>query len=193
MFDFCNPWTVALQASLSVEFSRQEDWSGLPCPPPGDLPGPGIEPVFLCLLHCRRILNWPSHWGSPTPLKWKKKLCMWAATIYVLSWKCKDRRVRFKHPDAFSSSLVVCASWMCRPRTGDRSSSRIKCSSVALTGSALNALTTSRMPKPQDRMVLGALICQEFSDIWKYESCQKVRASHTGLDFLCVYSIYVIM
>ena len=38
------PWTVARQAPLSMEFSRQEYWSGLPFPPPGDLPNPGIEP-----------------------------------------------------------------------------------------------------------------------------------------------------
>ena len=36
-------WTVACEAPLSMEFSRQEYWSGLPCPPPGDLPLPGIE------------------------------------------------------------------------------------------------------------------------------------------------------
>ena len=36
--------TVACQAPLSLGFSRQEYWSGLPCPPPGDLPDPGIEP-----------------------------------------------------------------------------------------------------------------------------------------------------
>ena len=41
------PWTVALQAPLSMEFSRQEHWNGLPFPPPGDLPNPGIKPVFL--------------------------------------------------------------------------------------------------------------------------------------------------
>ena len=40
---FATPWTVALQTPLSVGFSRQEYWSGLPCPPPGDLPTPGIE------------------------------------------------------------------------------------------------------------------------------------------------------
>ena len=40
------PWTVALQAPLSMEFSRQEYWSGLPFPSPGDLPDRGIEPVF---------------------------------------------------------------------------------------------------------------------------------------------------
>ena len=38
-------WTVARQAPLSVGFSRQEYWSGLPYPPPGDLPTPEIEPV----------------------------------------------------------------------------------------------------------------------------------------------------
>ena len=40
-------WTVAHQASLSMGFSRQEYWSGLPCPPSGDLPNPGIEPAYL--------------------------------------------------------------------------------------------------------------------------------------------------
>ena len=37
------PWTVAYQAPPSMGFSRQEDWSGLPFPSPGDLPDPGIE------------------------------------------------------------------------------------------------------------------------------------------------------
>ena len=41
---FATLWTVAGQAPLSMGFSRQEYWSGLPCPPPGDLPSPGTEP-----------------------------------------------------------------------------------------------------------------------------------------------------
>ena len=41
---FATPWTVAHQAPQSMEFSRKEYWSGLPSPPPGDLPNPGIEP-----------------------------------------------------------------------------------------------------------------------------------------------------
>ena len=45
------PWTVARQAPLSMGFSRQEYWSGLPHPPPGDLPNTGIEPCLFCLLH----------------------------------------------------------------------------------------------------------------------------------------------
>ena len=42
---FVTPWTAAHQALLSMGFSRQEYWSGLLCPPPGDLPSPGIEPM----------------------------------------------------------------------------------------------------------------------------------------------------
>ena len=47
---FVTPWTAARQAPLSMGFSRQEYWSGLPGPPPGHLPNPGIpgiEPVSL--------------------------------------------------------------------------------------------------------------------------------------------------
>ena len=42
---FATPWTVAHQAPLSMGFSKQEYWSGLPFPSPGDLPNPGIEPT----------------------------------------------------------------------------------------------------------------------------------------------------
>ena len=45
---FVTPWTVTCQAPLSIDFSRQEYWSGLPFPPPRDLPDPGNN---LCLLH----------------------------------------------------------------------------------------------------------------------------------------------
>ena len=46
---FVTPWTVAYQAPPSMGFSRQEYWSGLPFPSPGDLPNPGIEPGFPTL------------------------------------------------------------------------------------------------------------------------------------------------
>ena len=46
---FVAPWTVAQQDPLSLEFSRQEYWSGLPFPSPGDLPDPGIEPASPAL------------------------------------------------------------------------------------------------------------------------------------------------
>ena len=46
---FATPWTVVCQAPLSMEFSRQEYWSGQPFPSPGDLPDPGIEPMSSTL------------------------------------------------------------------------------------------------------------------------------------------------
>ena len=57
------PWTVACQAPLSMEFSRQEYWIGLPFPIPGDLPNPRIKP--MCLLHWQADSLPLSHVGSP--------------------------------------------------------------------------------------------------------------------------------
>ena len=55
-------WTVALQAPMSMDFSRQEYWSGLPFPFPGDLPNPGIESMSPAL----QVNLLPvSHQGSP--------------------------------------------------------------------------------------------------------------------------------
>ena len=59
---FVTPWTVAHSASLSLGASRQEYWSGLPCPPPGNLPDPGIEPTAPALQAGSLPL---SHQGSP--------------------------------------------------------------------------------------------------------------------------------
>ena len=47
---------IAHQAPLSMGFSRQEYWSGLPCPPPGDLPNSGIKPVSFSLLHWQAVI-----------------------------------------------------------------------------------------------------------------------------------------
>ena len=47
---FETPWTVARQVPLSMGFSRHEYWNGLPCPPPGDLPNPGMESKSFHLL-----------------------------------------------------------------------------------------------------------------------------------------------
>ena len=49
--DSVTPWTVAHQSPLSMGFSRQEYWSGLSFPSPGDLPNPGIIPHLFCILH----------------------------------------------------------------------------------------------------------------------------------------------
>ena len=59
---FATSWIIAHQAPLSVEFSRQAYWSGLPFPSPGIFPTQGLN---LGLLHCRRILYHLSHQGNP--------------------------------------------------------------------------------------------------------------------------------
>ena len=56
------PWTIAHQGPLSMGFPRQEYWSGLPFPPPGDLLTQGLNPG---LLHCRQILYCMRHQGNP--------------------------------------------------------------------------------------------------------------------------------
>ena len=66
---FATPWTVAHQAPLSMGFSRQEYWSESPCPPPGDLPNPGIKPTFPALQVSSLLLN---HQGSKFYLKFLK-------------------------------------------------------------------------------------------------------------------------
>ena len=61
---FVTLWNVAHQAPLSMGFSRQEYWSGLPFPTPGDLPNPGIQPASL-LISCigRWVLYHMTKWG----------------------------------------------------------------------------------------------------------------------------------
>ena len=61
--DSAAPWTVARQAALSMGFSKQKYWSGLPCPPPGDLPNPGVKARSPAL---QVILYHLSHQGRPS-------------------------------------------------------------------------------------------------------------------------------
>ena len=62
------PWAIACQVPLSMGFSRQEYWSGLPFPSQGDLPNPGMESASH-LLHYRQILYCLSHGGSVVTYK----------------------------------------------------------------------------------------------------------------------------
>ena len=67
---FMTLWTVAHQAPLGSQgFSRQEYWSGLPCPPPGDLPDPGIEPVSHVSCIGRSFFLTSGTWEALPPLK----------------------------------------------------------------------------------------------------------------------------
>ena len=92
------PWTVACQAPLSTGFPRQEYWSGLPFPTPGDLPDPGIEPASLAPLHwqtdslplCHRespclLRSWPQTdvlQGGRFPASWMWDFFFFAQVIF---------------------------------------------------------------------------------------------------------------
>ena len=91
-------WTVAHQAPLSVGFSRQEYWTGLPFPHPGDLPNPGTEPLFpaaaaaakslqSCLTLCDPIDGSPP--GSPIPGILQARTLEWVAISFSNAWKWK--------------------------------------------------------------------------------------------------------
>ena len=71
MSDSATSWTVARQAPLSMGFSGQKYWSGLPFPSPGDLPDPGIN---WHLLHCRQILYCLSHQRIPLYVNFTQNL-----------------------------------------------------------------------------------------------------------------------
>ena len=76
---FVTPWTITHQAPLSMGFSRQEYWSGLPCPPLGDLSDPGIE---------LRALMSPSLAGGSFTISatWEAHRCI---IIWKINWKMK--------------------------------------------------------------------------------------------------------
>ena len=80
----CCPLTRACQAPLSMGFSRQEYWSGLPCPPPGDLPKLGIKPVSLlspALADRFFFFTTSTTWEAPHYI-WH--LCKWTFYTYAL-------------------------------------------------------------------------------------------------------------
>ena len=60
---FVTPWTVAHQAPLSMGFPREEVWSGLPCPPPGDLPDPGSNPCLMSPALAGGVFTTSATWG----------------------------------------------------------------------------------------------------------------------------------
>ena len=80
-------WTVAHQAPLFVGCSRQEYWGGLPCPPPGDLPDPGIKPAYPAIRALQVDSSLLSHQGSP--YIWIHKHVLWACMHKSISYPCQ--------------------------------------------------------------------------------------------------------
>ena len=94
---FVTPWIIACQIFLSIGFSQQEYWSGLPCPPPGDLPNPGIEPTSPAL----QVASLPAEpQGKPGCYTFLK----------ILLKKNKNKQVKVM---AASNSLLVSMYALC--------------------------------------------------------------------------------
>ena len=88
-------WTVACQTPLSMRFSRQEYWSGLPCPPPGHLPNSGIEPTPLA------ALTWAGGFLSLVP-PGKPRLSVYMYVFIRKHFMC----CTFHHKSIFKSSSL---------------------------------------------------------------------------------------
>ena len=100
---FVTLWTVAHQAPLSVGFSRQEDWSGLPFPPPGELLDPGIKPEWLALQADSLPSEPPGKLRRPyRPLLW---VCGLLSSSLIL-W-CWKQALRFWEDQNFHEPLPI--------------------------------------------------------------------------------------
>ena len=90
---FVTPWTVACQEPLSMGFSRQEYWSGLPCPPPWDVPDPGIEPTSLMSpASSGMFFTTRATWTSVVAQLVKNPPAMWETWVWSLVGKISWRR-----------------------------------------------------------------------------------------------------
>ena len=93
---FATPWTAACQSPVSMGFFQQEYWSGLPSPPPGDLPNPGIKPMSPTSPTLQADSLLLSHQGSPLELPYDPAIPL--VGIYLkemksLSWRCLSYNV----------------------------------------------------------------------------------------------------
>ena len=106
---FATPWTVSYKAPLSMEFSRQEYWSGLPFPSPGDLPDPGIEPRSPALQADALPSEPPGKPQGKTCHIWKKKWGGMRVRIYCsklwLSWPSQLLQLLCQYPHHFQCLL----------------------------------------------------------------------------------------
>ena len=80
---FVTLWTIDSQALLSVGFSRQEYWGGLPCPLPGDLPDPGFKPTSILYWHAGFLPLAPP--GKPKTTIWPRNLTTEPVLLLVFS------------------------------------------------------------------------------------------------------------
>ena len=95
---FQTPWTVACQAPPSMGFPRQESWSGLPSPSPGDLPDPGTEPMAPASPAASALpadsLSL-SHWGNLKNLQFSSVQSLSHALLFATPWTAASQASLF--------------------------------------------------------------------------------------------------
>ena len=111
---FVTPWTIAHQAPLSMEFSKQGYWSGLPFPSPGDLPNPGIEARSPAL----RADSLPSETSGKPEEPWEEPnldFCRWALNIVTCIFT-RERQTSFEQKEALWPWRRRSEWYGCNPR-----------------------------------------------------------------------------
>ena len=109
--DSCDPIGCSLQTPLPLEFSRQEYWNGLPCPPPGDLPNPGIKPRSPAL-QANSLPSEPS--GKLRRYFFFRDLTNWL--VFNLCNKERTRLEVWRCVSLFFSSPLISQVWMVFPQ-----------------------------------------------------------------------------
>ena len=105
---FVTLWTVALQAPQSMGFSRQACWSGLPCPPPGDLSNPGTEPTSLMFAALAgRFFTISTTWEAPEQLS--------NTPVLFTLRSVGPRRNAVPDPEApFRNNFIIQSKYFCK-------------------------------------------------------------------------------
>ena len=125
---FATLWTISHQPPLSMRFSRQGYWSGLPCPPPGDPPNPGIEPESLCLLNWQ-VGSFTTSATWEAPISWYRWLFYYQAFItYKITCNglnifinCKERNyinINNANINKISSCIKIWKEYLDRAKLG---------------------------------------------------------------------------
>ena len=154
---FATPWTVAHQAPLSMGFSRQEYWSGLPFPSPGDLPNPGIEPWSPALQ--------ADGLSSEPPGKPRDSLTRYCYYPHFADEASKIQKDQLTCPEPHSKSIVM---FIFKPKQDDcRACSQQPCfvsfQVKWVSQSILTQRTHKRMGGPGPGNGLG------FVSIWRWD------------------------
>ena len=109
---FATPWTAARQAPLSIGFSRQEYWSGVPFPSPGDLPNPGIEPRSPALQADSLPSGPPEKLWIHRPTETIHSLMKYLLKAYYIQGICvninKDTRYPYRKKNQYGRVTILC-------------------------------------------------------------------------------------